>query len=99
MKEDHKQNCRLDGCEEGLLNPELCRGCGWDKVEEARRRLLPLTRCEDGLYRIIVTTPAAAAPMTRGASIPQSASLTAPSSEGAAIPQALRASSLCTREP
>lgn len=67
MKEDHKPNCRLDGCEDGLLKPELCRGCGWDKVEEARRRLLPLTRCEDGLYRIIVTTPAAAH-MTRTAS-------------------------------
>lgn len=31
-----------------------CEHCGWNQEEYARRKALPLTRCEDGLRRKIL---------------------------------------------
>lgn len=43
-------NCIKGGCY-GVHN---CSGCGFDKAEDARRKEIPLTLCEDGLRRKII---------------------------------------------
>ncbi len=42
-------NCMLGGCSEGY-----CRQCGFNRFEDARRKKIPLTLCEDGLWRKIL---------------------------------------------
>lgn len=60
MKFEKKRDCVLD-----ILNaraeycpPGSCEGCGWNLQEDARRAGLlasrGLTRCSDGLYRLII---------------------------------------------
>lgn len=38
------------GCDGRTCPAEECERCGWNKEEDARRRKLPLTASEDGLY-------------------------------------------------
>ena len=43
--------CLLHDCAAEIRD---CETCGWNKKEAARRSRLPLTRCADGLRRIVI---------------------------------------------
>ena len=43
--------CLLRGCDAEIRN---CGACGWNRQESERRSRLPLTRCADGLRRMVV---------------------------------------------
>jgi len=52
MSSENKRvtNCIKGGC----YDVHNCSECGFDKAEDARRKEIPLTLCEDGLRRKII---------------------------------------------
>lgn len=53
-------DCTLDPSAQhrNFCSPDMCRWCGWGRVERERRerylKRYGLTKCEDGLYRLVI---------------------------------------------
>lgn len=46
---------KVKGCLKGRCDDiQGCSRCGWNEKEDARRKKIPLTLCEDGLRREII---------------------------------------------
>lgn len=56
------ENCLRNGCQDGYVNAEYCKYCGFDKDEHERRLKLPLVKGADGLRRMNVYVPGRIAP-------------------------------------
>lgn len=46
--------CTLGGCDTPASRKK-CAKCGWEEAERERRSHIPLTECEDGIKRMIIT--------------------------------------------
>ena len=51
MKKERKPDCDLGGCQWAPTPTPDCARCGWNRAENARRKAIPLTKNEDGLWR------------------------------------------------
>lgn len=49
--------CLINGCDDPGRYRENCNKCGWNRIEDRRRKYIPLEKGPDGLYRKNVTQP------------------------------------------
>ena len=60
MKKERKPDCDLGGCQWDSAGKRIntpspdCSRCGWNRAENARRKAIPLTKNEDGLWRKVI---------------------------------------------
>ena len=50
LKRQTENGCICGGCGKDRWTPADCRGCGFDYKEDLRRKKLPMTELENGLY-------------------------------------------------